>query len=150
MTAFNPPVQKHTFAERMDRGKACLHRLRRFATECGMNIAVIKNPAYSAGFSRRLISQARVPVPFCLEHAKHDGADKGEGEVGGHDAQLADERTKGHGNPPKAASIANVKSAPLPAITRKLAIGFTPKKSAVLSIRLISAAHNRCDVVKES
>jgi hypothetical protein len=37
MSAFNPPVQKHTFAERRDRGKACLHRLRRFAAECGMN-----------------------------------------------------------------------------------------------------------------
>jgi len=135
----------------MDRGKACLHRLRRFATECGMNIAVMKKPGVgSPGFSKRLISQARVAVPLCLEHAKHDGADKGKGEVGGHDAQLADERTKGHGNPPKAASIANVKSAPLPAITRKLAIGFTPKKSALLSIRLISAAHKRCDVVKES
>ena len=88
-------------------------------------------------------------VSAALEHAEYDGADKGEGDIGGHDAQLADERTKGHGNPPKAASIANVKSAPLPAITRKLAIGFTPKKSALLSIRLISAAHNRCDVVKE-
>ena len=131
----------------MDRGKACLHRLRRFATECGMNIAAMKKPGGDPpGFSKRWMSKA----PVQLEHAKHDGADKGEGEVGGHDAQLADERTKGHGNPPKAASIANIKFAPLPAITRKLAIGFTPKKSAVLSIPFISAAHNRCDVVKES
>ena len=109
-----------------------------------------KTRRWFAGFLKRLMSKARVAVPFCLENAKHDGADKGEGEVGGHDAQLADERTKGHGNPPKAASIANIKFAPLPAITRKLAIGFMPKKSAVLSITLISATHNHCDVVKES
>jgi hypothetical protein len=51
MPVFNPPVQKHTFAERMDRGKACLRRLRRFATECGMNIAVMKKPGVgSPGF----------------------------------------------------------------------------------------------------
>jgi hypothetical protein len=82
----------------MDRGKACLHRLRRFATECGMNIAAMKKPGGDPpGFSKRWMSKA----PVQLEHAKHDGADKGEGEVGGHDAQLADERTKGHGNPPK-------------------------------------------------
>ena len=67
---------------------------------------------------------------WALEHAEHDGADKGEGDVGGHDAQLTDERTKGHRSPPK------VIVAPLHAITRKLAIGFMPKKSALLSIRL--------------
>jgi hypothetical protein len=50
MSAFNPPVQKHTFAERRDRGKACLHRLRRFAAECGMNIAAMKKPGGGAGF----------------------------------------------------------------------------------------------------
>jgi hypothetical protein len=133
----------------MDRGKACLHRLRRFATECGMNIAAMKKPGGDPpGFSKRWMAKASVRL--YLEHAKHDGADKSEGEVGGHDAQLAGERTKGHGNPPKAASIANVTSASLPAITRKLAIGFMPKKSAVLSITLISATHNHCDVVKES
>ena len=89
-------------------------------------------------------------VSTALEHAEYDGADKGEGDIGGHDAQLTDESTKGHGNPPKLISVANAKSAPLLAITRKVAIGFTPKKSAVLSIQPISAAHNRCDVVKES
>ena len=85
-----------------------------------------------------------------LEHAKYDGTDKGEGDVGGYDAQLADERAKGHGNPPKAASIANVKSAPLPATTLKLAIGFAPKKSALLSIQPVPAADDRGNVVKES
>src|ERR1700733_6273661 len=55
MPAFNLPVQKHSFAERRDRGKACLHRLRRFATECGMNIAAMKKPGGgSAGFSKRI------------------------------------------------------------------------------------------------
>jgi hypothetical protein len=44
MPAFNPPVQKHSFAERRDRGKACLYGLRRFATECGMNVAATKKP----------------------------------------------------------------------------------------------------------
>jgi hypothetical protein len=108
-----------------------------------MNVAATKKPGGDPpGFSNTFFEQ--------LEHAQHDGADKSEGEVGGHDAQLAGERTKGHGNPPKAASIANVTSASLLAITRKLAIGFTPKKSAVLSITLISATHNHCDVVKES
>ncbi len=102
----------------------------------------------SAGFFKA--TMLRAPVRLYLEHAEHDGADKGEGDIGGHDAQLVDERTKGHGNPPKAASIANARSAPLPAITRKVAIGFMPKKSAVLSIRLISAAHNHYEVVKES
>ena len=85
------------------------------------------------------MSKARFPVPIYLnlEHAEHDGADKGEGDVGGHDAQLTDERTKGHRSPPK------VIVAPLHAITRKLAIGFMPKKSVLLSLHLISAAHNR-------
>ena len=94
----------------------------------------------SAGFFKAMDVESAGSV---LEHAKHDSADKGEGDIGGHDAQLTDERTKGHGNPPKLISVANAKSAPLLAITRKVAIGFTPKKSAVLSIRLISAAHNR-------
>jgi hypothetical protein len=31
-----------------------------------------------------------------LEHAEYDGADKGEGEIRGNDAQSADERAKGH------------------------------------------------------
>jgi hypothetical protein len=92
-------------------------------------------------------------VSTALENAEYDGADKGEGDIGGYDAQLTDERTKGHGNPPKVISmIASLLRliAPLLAITHKVAIGFTPKKSVVLSIQPISAAHNRCDVVKES
>jgi hypothetical protein len=93
----------------------------------------------SAGFFETINEDAST----ALEHAKHNGADKGEGDVGGYDAQLADERTKGHGK----SSEGRVDS---PAITRKVTIGFTPKKSAVLSIHFISAAHNRCDVVKES
>src|ERR1700684_4012273 len=128
MPAFNPPVQKHSFAERRDRDKAGLHRLRRFATECGMNIAAMKKPGGDPPGFR--MSQARSPVLPCLEHAEHDGADKGEGDIGGYDAQLTDERTKGHGNPPKVISI--VVSllgliAPLPAITHKVAIGFIQK-----------------------
>jgi len=55
-----------------------------------------------------------------LEHAKHDRANKGKGDVRGHDAQSMDERTKGHGNAPKVAA--------LPSTTSKLAIGFAPKK----------------------
>jgi len=31
-----------------------------------------------------------------LEHAKHDGSDKGESRISGHNAQLADKRTGGH------------------------------------------------------
>ena len=89
------------------------------------------------------MSKGRSPVLPYLEHAKYDGADKGEGDIGGYDAQLTDERTKGHENPPEVI-------ASLHAITRKVTIGFTPKKSAVLSLRFISAAHNRGNVVKES
>jgi len=141
MPAVNPPVQKHTFAERRDRGKACLQRLRRFATECGMNIAAMKKPGGGfAGFFKAMNKDAST----ALEHAKHDGTDKGKGDIGGYDAQLTDERTKGHGNPPKVVSAANVK------LTRKVTIGFTPKKSAVLSLRFIPAAHNRSNVVKGS
>jgi hypothetical protein len=40
-----------------------------------------------------------------LEHAKHDCADKGEGDVGGHHAELADEGTKGHGSAPEVTSL---------------------------------------------
>jgi hypothetical protein len=82
----------------MDRGKACLHRLRRFAAECGMNITAMKKPGGDPpGFSKRWMRIS--------EHAQHDGADKGEGDVGGYDAQLMDEGTKGHANPPKVISI---------------------------------------------
>jgi hypothetical protein len=31
-----------------------------------------------------------------LEHAEYDGADKGEGEIRGNNAQSADQRAKGH------------------------------------------------------
>jgi hypothetical protein len=54
----------------------------------------------SAGFSKRLWGSA------ALEHAKYNGADKGEGEVGGDYAEFVDERTKGHGNTPKVTSLA--------------------------------------------
>lgn len=40
-----------------------------------------------------------------LENAEHDGADNGKGEVRGHNAQPIDERTKGHGDAPKVASL---------------------------------------------
>jgi hypothetical protein len=36
----------------------------------------------------------------CLENTEDDRADKGEGEVGGHDAELTDEGTKGHWGAP--------------------------------------------------
>jgi hypothetical protein len=39
-----------------------------------------------------------------LEHAKHDRADKGERDIGRHDAQLVDERTQGHHKPPEGQS----------------------------------------------
>ena len=37
-----------------------------------------------------------VVVQSALEHAEHDGADKGKSEIRGHNAQSVDERTKGH------------------------------------------------------
>jgi len=40
-----------------------------------------------------------------LEHAEYDGADKGEGDIRGHNAQSGDERTKGHWKPPKVTSL---------------------------------------------
>ena len=40
-----------------------------------------------------------------LENAKHDRADKGEGEVRGHHAQPSEEGTKGHGNAPRVTSL---------------------------------------------
>jgi hypothetical protein len=40
-----------------------------------------------------------------LEHAEDDGADKGEGDVRGHHAQSADERTEGHRNSPELTSL---------------------------------------------
>jgi hypothetical protein len=61
MPAFNPPVKKHTFAERRDRGKACLRRLRRFATECGMNIVAMKKP----GVFRRVFQSDDVEGRWC-------------------------------------------------------------------------------------
>jgi hypothetical protein len=68
-----------------------------------MNAVRIKKPGGGAitpaGFSKRLWGSA------ALEHTKHDGADKGEGEVGGDYAEFADERTKGHGNAPKVTSL---------------------------------------------
>jgi hypothetical protein len=37
---------------------------------------------------------------YVLENAEHDRADKGECDIGRHNAQLADKRTKGHRKPP--------------------------------------------------
>ena len=48
------------------------------------------------------------PAYADLENAKHDCADKGEGDVGGHYAELTDERTKGHRNAPKVTSLAAI------------------------------------------
>ncbi len=69
-----------------------------------------------------------------LEYAEYDGADKGEGDIGGYDAQLTDERTKGHGNPPKVSIVASRHNA-------QGSDRFHPKKSAVLSLRFIPATH---------
>jgi hypothetical protein len=79
-------------------------------------------------------SLSRLQVP--LEHAEHDGADKGEGDVGGHYAQTADVRTKCHCYSPWDRVDAR-------SVGLKLAMLEAPKKSAWLSIHLISAAHNR-------
>jgi hypothetical protein len=40
-----------------------------------------------------------------LENAKHDCANKGEGDVSGHYAQLTDEWTKGHWIPPRVGRV---------------------------------------------
>jgi hypothetical protein len=60
-----------------------LHGLRRFAAECGMNVIAMKKTRRDPpGFSQRWKSK----TSGLLENAKHDGADKSEGDVGGHDA----------------------------------------------------------------
>jgi len=38
----------------------------------------------------------KIRLAGVLEHAEHDGADKGEGEIRGENAQSADQRAKGH------------------------------------------------------
>jgi hypothetical protein len=58
-----------------------------------------------------------------LEHAEHDGADKGEGEIRGNNAQSAHQRAKGHFKPPRLASLS--------AIMQQANNGFPAKKVSV-------------------
>ena len=82
-----------------------------------MNIAAIKKPGGDPpGFQTMDVED----VSTALEHAKHDCADKGEGDVGGHYAELTDERTKGHRSAPKVTS--------LPAVTHNTSNRFHAKK----------------------
>jgi hypothetical protein len=74
-----------------------------------------------------------------LEHAEHDGADKGECDIRGNNAQFADEA---HGKSPRFTS--------LPVVTRKLADCSRPKKSALLSIKRCPQQGTAGDVVKDS
>ena len=47
--------------------------------------------------NRRALKKSGLGVPEALEHAEHDGADKGECDIRGDNAQSADERTdEGH------------------------------------------------------
>ena len=73
-----------------------------------------------------------------LEQAEDDGADEGERDVRGHNAQLAQQRTREiHWTLPWFTS--------LPALTQKLASGSRPKKSALLpSSRFPRDAALRC------
>jgi hypothetical protein len=82
-----------------------------------------KNPAVNRRvFQNDDVDDASEPLLelAALEHTKHDCADKGEGDVSGHYAEFADERTKGHGNAPKVTS--------LPAVTLKPSNRFQAKK----------------------
>ena len=76
---------------------------------------------------------------IALEHAEHDGADKGEGEISGDNAQFADES---HGRPPWFTSLS--------ALTSKLANRSRRKKSALLSITTPPRRGAAGNVVKES
>jgi hypothetical protein len=58
-----------------------------------------------------------------LKHAQHDRAHKSESNIGGHDTELADERTKGHRKPPKVRTLI--------ALTRKASDPFRGKKVSV-------------------
>ena len=71
-----------------------------------------------------------------LKHAENDGADKREGDVRGQNAQVADERTKGHSPLPSSRHY-------WPCSCSKVATRFSAKKSDSLSMR-------RTIVVKES
>ena len=71
-----------------------------------------------------------------LKHAEHDGADKREGDIRGQNAQVTDERTKGH---PPLPSSRHYR----PCSRNKVATRFSAKKSDSLSMR-------RTIVVKES
>ena len=71
-----------------------------------------------------------------LEHAEYDGADKGDCQIRGHNAQFADERTQeGH-----LGSLPGLGRCPL---TRKIANGSGRIKSALLHYREISAPNRR-------
>ena len=79
-----------------------------------------------------------------LEHAEHDGAYEGECDIGGDNAQSADERTyEGHWK-------GSLGFTSLPAIIRKLAIRSRRKKSAVLSISTSPQERVPGNVVKDS
>ena len=111
------------------------------ATECRMNITATKKPGGDPpGFSKRC--QRRRLCFGSLEHAQHDRADKGKGKVRGHDAQLSEEGTKGHGNAPKVTSLT--------ALTTKPSNRFHDKKVSVAVHPAHLGGAIVGDVVKES
>ena len=74
-----------------------------------------------------------------LEHPEHDRSNKGEGEIRGNNAQLADES---HGKPPWFTSQI--------VVTHRLASGSHLKKSASLLYRARRFPRGTDDVVKNS
>jgi hypothetical protein len=71
-----------------------------------------------------------------LEHAEHDGADKGDGDIRGNNAQFADERTK-----KRHRDISLVTS--LPAVTLQASKAFRPEKVSLAVAHYLSTAGNR-------
>src|SRR3974390_3634715 len=95
-----------------------------------------KGAAVVSGDKREVPTRRLCADNRALKHAEHDGADKRERDVSGQNAQVTDERTKGH--PPLPSSRHYRPCSPSKVTTR-----FSPKKSGSLSLR-------RTIVVKES
>jgi hypothetical protein len=105
-----------------------------------MNAALATYRGEVAAQKNRRLECSRPPAALdsgtcSLEHAKHDGADKGECDIRGNNAQSADQS---HGKPPWFTS--------LPAVTSKLANRSNRRKSALLSLATPALAN----VVKKS
>ena len=91
-----------------------------------------------------ILTVGRLQSPTCgartLEHAKHDGADKGEGHIGANNAQSADES---HRKPPWFNIAARLTLEPGRAFPEK-------KRQRCCRSAITSARANRGNVVKES